>query len=133
MVPVFFRLFEQAFDDRLMAGAIQRLQKVIEDLLARPGTGVISPALSEGGFQVLLVEEDALAYLRDTGECRVILVGNRGAQDRPAGDLRVAHGAIPNGLVFRELFSGQTSVVRNGYLPLPPVQPGAQIWQSQAE
>ena len=92
-----------------------------------------TPALIEGGFQVLLVEEDALAYLRDTEQSRIILVGNRSNQDRPAGNLLVAHGAVPNGLVFKEIFSGQTSVVRNGYLPLPPVAPGAQVWLAQQQ
>ena len=90
-----------------------------------------SPALSEGGFQMLMVEEDALAYLRETEDSRVILVGNRGAQDRPASDLPVAHGAIPDGMAFQEIFSGQTSTVRHGCLPLPPLPPGAQVWVSQ--
>ena len=90
-----------------------------------------SPALSEGGFQVLLVEEDVLAYLRDTEDSQIILVGNRGSSDRPAGSLPVEDGAIPDGRVFKELFSGQTSLVQNGNLLLPTLQPGAQIWISQ--
>jgi len=89
-----------------------------------------APALIEGGFQVLLVEENVLAYLRDTDKQQIIVVGNRGPAERPAGPLPVKHGAISDGTVFQELFTGQTSTVSNGNLPLPALSVGVQIWQT---
>jgi alpha-glucosidase len=89
-----------------------------------------SPALIEGGFQVLLAEENVLAYLRDTEEEQVIVIGNRGPSEHPAGPLPVRLGAIPDGMKFHELFTGQTSTVNNGNLPLPSISAGVQIWQT---
>jgi len=89
-----------------------------------------SPALIDGGFQVLLVEENLLAYLRDTDEEKIIVIGNRGPEEVSAKLLPVDLGAIPNGMAFREIFSGQTSTVVNGSLPLPSLPVGAQVWQA---
>jgi alpha-glucosidase len=89
-----------------------------------------SPALIEGGFQVLLAEENVLAYLRDTNEQQIIVVGNRGPAERPAGPLPVMLGAIANGTIFQELFTGQMSAVSDGYLSLPALPAGVQIWQT---
>jgi hypothetical protein len=86
--------------------------------------------LIDGGFQVLLAEENILAYLRDTDEEQIIVVGNRGPAEYPAGSLPVALGGIPDGAQFRELFSGKTSTVINGNLPLPALQVGVQVWQT---
>jgi alpha-glucosidase len=87
-----------------------------------------SPALIEGGFQVLLVEEDTLAYLRDAEQEQLIIVGHRGPGIRPAAPLPVAHGAIPDGVEFIELFSGLRAKVVNGHLPLPAMSPGVMVW-----
>ncbi len=37
-----------------------------------------SPALIEGGFQMLAVEEDTLAYLHDTNDEQIVVVAHRG-------------------------------------------------------
>jgi len=79
---------------------------------------------------ILLAEENVLAYLRDTDEQQIIVVGNRGPAERPAGSLSVTHGAISDGVIFQELFTGQTSTVSNGSLPLPSIPAGIQIWQT---
>ena len=89
-----------------------------------------SPALREGGFQVLAVEEDTLAYLRDHPEGRVVTVGHRGARPRPAGPLPVAHGGVPDGTLFVERASRREAVVRGGALPLPEQPQGAGVWVS---
>jgi alpha-glucosidase len=89
-----------------------------------------SKALIEGGFQLLAVEANSLAYLRDAEAEQVIVVGNRGPETRPAGPLPVAAGAIPDGVEFSEVFSGRTAIVSAGQLPLPSLPPGVQIWQT---
>jgi alpha-glucosidase len=90
-----------------------------------------SPALLVGGFQILAVEENVLAYLRDADEEKLIVIGNRGPGERPAGPLPVAHGALHDGAKFIELFTGQRAVVSNGNLPLPSLPTGVQIWSSR--
>ena len=89
-----------------------------------------SPALIHGGFQVLLSEENTLAYLRDTDAEQIIVIGNRGPDDRAANALYVGAGGIPDGTQFREFFSGQTLAVQDGYLPFPVLPVGVQMWQS---
>jgi alpha-glucosidase len=89
-----------------------------------------SPALIEGGFQLLLSEENSLAFLRDTDAEQILVIGNRGPGECPAKALFVRDGGIPNGTIFTEMFSGQTLNVREGYLSLPPIPVGVQLWQS---
>lgn len=88
-----------------------------------------SPALVQGGFQVILAEKDTFAYVRDSDEESVIVVAQRGPADRPAGPLPVAYAAIADGTEFEELFSGQRLRVENGNLPLPLLPVGGQVWQ----
>lgn len=89
-----------------------------------------SSAFIDGGFQVLNIEENCFAYLRDSEEEQVILVGNRGPGTRPAALLPVAHGAIPDGTIFTEIFSGRQAVVAQGLLPLQELPPGVEIWRT---
>ena len=92
-----------------------------------------SPALIDGGFQVLLVEQNILAYLRDTENDKIIIIGNRGPEERPAGKLFVRDGGISDGNLFEEIFTGKTSAVQDGYLSLPAIPTGAQIWRSNSQ
>ncbi|MGC3999307.1 MAG: alpha-amylase family glycosyl hydrolase [Anaeromyxobacter sp.] len=92
-----------------------------------------NPALQEGGFQALAVEEDTIAYQREGAEGRVLVVAHRGARPRPAGPLPVAHGGLPDGLELTELFSGARAVVRGGALPLPEQAQGASVWIAERD
>lgn len=87
-----------------------------------------SPALTDGGFQVLLEEQDTFIYQRDTAEEIILVVAHRGDQTRPAGGVSIAHAAIPDGVEFEELFTRQRVNVNNGFFPLPSVSQGAQVW-----
>lgn len=89
-----------------------------------------SPALISGGFQVLVQEEETLAFVRDSDEEWLLVVGQRGPGTRSAGPLVVWPAGIPDATEFVEFFSDRRSQVKNGDLPLPPVQPGLQIWRS---
>jgi alpha-glucosidase len=91
-----------------------------------------SSALIRGGFQMLHIEEDTLAYLRDSNEEQLIVVGHRGPGTRPPGPLPVAHGALPDGTEFRELIGGGRATVTGGHLPLPAMKPGVMIWRTGA-
>jgi alpha-glucosidase len=88
-----------------------------------------SKALIEGGFQILMVERDTLAYLRDSDVEKIIVVAHRGPGTRPASPMLVSHGAIPDGMGFVELFTGRSAGVVDGHLPLGNLLPGVEIWQ----
>jgi alpha-glucosidase len=89
-----------------------------------------SLALIDGGFQVLLIEENAFAYLRDSDRDSIIVVAYRGSNIRSAVPLPVAHGAIADGTEFVEVISGAHATVESGHLPLPEMSAGVLIWRS---
>jgi alpha-glucosidase len=89
-----------------------------------------SPALIDGGFQVLLAEDNVLAYLRETEDDRLIVIGNRGPGEYAPAGLPVRQGAIPDGTVFRELLTGRISTVQDGKLPIPGLPAGVQLWRA---
>lgn len=89
-----------------------------------------SPALIEGGFQILSAETNSFAFLRDTDEEQLIVIANRGPHESPARALSVREGAIADGTRFREIFTGQQLAVQDGHLSLPVLPRGIQIWQS---
>jgi alpha-glucosidase len=91
-----------------------------------------SPALIDGGFQVLLIEDDTFAYLRDSDRERIIVVARRNAANRSAVPLPVAHGAIADGTEFVEVINGARATVENGHLPLPEMPAGVLVWRSAA-
>jgi len=89
-----------------------------------------SEALTVGGFQVLHADTDTVAFLRDTDQEQIIVVGYRGTAERPAQALPVAHGVIADGTQFVDVLSGAEVSVADGCLPLPPMQQGGMIWRS---
>lgn len=87
--------------------------------------------LQTGGFQILLVEADTIAYQRENEHEHALIIAHRGAQPRPASPLPVAPGGVANGRRFVEFFTGQEAVVVNGALPLPQLAQGVMLWFSQ--
>jgi alpha-glucosidase len=88
-----------------------------------------SSVLQQGGFQMLAVEPDAFAYQRHSRQGRMIVIAQRAPLPRPAGLLPVAHGGIPDGARFVEVFTGQEAVVQNGSLSLPGLPQGGSLWE----
>jgi alpha-glucosidase len=88
-----------------------------------------SPALIDGGFQVVMMDEDAFAFVRDSVDETILVVANR--QPRSAAPLPIAHAAIADNTEFTELFSGERLRVTNGHLPLPSLPVGASIWRTK--
>ncbi len=87
-----------------------------------------SPALADGGFQVLWVEDDTLIFQRDTDEEVILVVARRGSTARPAGPVPVSDAAIPDQVEFEEIFTHQRISIQNGNFSLPLVNPGAHVW-----
>jgi alpha-glucosidase len=90
-----------------------------------------SPALTTGGYQVLEVGEDHLAFLRDTDDEWVVVVVVRGPAPRPAGPLDVWLGAIPDGTLFVDRVGGGSLVVSGGAMPLAEMPAGVAVWASE--
>lgn len=89
-----------------------------------------SPVLQRGGFQILAVEEDTIAYQRASRAGQVIAVAHRATAPRPAGALTVAPAGIRNGTRFVEVFSGDEAYVRGGALQLPRLSQGGTVWEA---
>ncbi len=109
------------------SGWDHRLFEFYRDLVALRRRSSI---LQRGGFQVLAVEPDTLAYQRDGNAGTIIVIAHRGIEPRPAGSLPVVPGGIPDGTRLVEHFSGQESIVCEGVLPLPPLPQGATLWET---
>jgi alpha-glucosidase len=89
-----------------------------------------SPALIDGGFQILVCDGNMLAYLRDTDAEQILVIGNRGPEELSAKPLFVRDGGIPDGTIFREILTGQMLTIEGGYLHLSALPKGVQVWQS---
>jgi alpha-glucosidase len=87
-----------------------------------------SPALQDGGFQVIFLDDDSLVFQRDAQKEIILVAARRGSQTRPAGPIPLSHAAIPDGTQFTEIFSSSQVIVQNGFFPLPALPPGAQVW-----
>jgi alpha-glucosidase len=83
-----------------------------------------APALRWGGFQLLHTSEHSVAFQREAPEQRMIVVARRA--DDALRNLPVRHGGLPDGAIVRELFSGATSSVAGGHLPISAAH--VQIW-----
>lgn len=88
-----------------------------------------SAALQRGGFQVLLIEPDTVAYQRESLDERIVVIAHRAEAPRPPGPMAVAHGGITEGARLVEMMSGQEVIVRDGEISLPQLPQGATIWQ----
>ncbi|HMM28475.1 MAG TPA: maltodextrin glucosidase [Aggregatilineaceae bacterium] len=87
-----------------------------------------SPALREGGFQVLHAAGDTLAFLREASDERLIVVARRG--DDGLREVPVAAAALRDGTRLRELLGGGEATVIGGTLPLAGLDgAGAQVWR----
>ena len=84
-----------------------------------------------GGFQVLEIGDDSLAFLRDTDEEQVDRRRRpRSRRPRPATRCRSPHGAVADGTTFVELFSGaRATVARAAICRSASTAPGVAIWR----
>jgi len=89
-----------------------------------------SPALLQGGFQVLYAGEHLLAFLRDAEEEQIVVVAQRGPVQSSEMELEVAHGGLADGLRLKEVLSGRSAVVEGGRLRLPSMPVGITLWRT---
>lgn len=92
-----------------------------------------SPALIDGGFQVVLVEENTLGYVRSHAQEILLVLGNRSEQVRPAGEIDLALAGVVDGTVFTPLWGDAPATVQHGKLPIPALPCGVQVWRWQKD
>ena len=85
--------------------------------------------MQRGGFQLLLGEENTIAYQRDSADNRVLVFAHRGETPRPASSVSLHEAGVADGARFVDVLSGQEYQVRDGALPLPELAQGALILQ----
>lgn len=88
-----------------------------------------SAVLQYGGFEMLAVEADLIAYQRCNAGGRFLVVAQRNETPRPAARMPVAQGGIPDGTRFVERFSEMECIVQNGALALPELPQGGTLWE----
>ena len=87
-----------------------------------------SPALRQGGFQLLYAAGETLAFMREAPEERLIVIARRAVDGLER--LPVRHAGLPDGLVLQELISGEETVVEQGMLSLSHLSgAGVQVWR----
>ena len=77
-----------------------------------------SPALKEGGFQLLYAEGDLVAFLREHPQQSILAIGYRGQAPSPSVDIPVWQGGIAAGTQLTDLISGQRFSVTGDSLTL---------------
>ena len=86
-----------------------------------------SSALRRGGFQMLQIEKDTIAYQRESEDERLLVVAHRSESARPAARLSVSHAGIRDGTRFVDPVGGAELVVSAGELMLPRMEQGATV------
>lgn len=77
-----------------------------------------NPALKTGGFQTLHAEGNTYAFSRQAPEQQVIVIAHRGRGAYHSFQLFVRPANIPDGTLLKDLISGETVEVINGYITL---------------
>lgn len=88
-----------------------------------------SAALRHGGFEVVLCEEDAFAYQRETATDRVLVVAHRSTVPRSTAVLRVDQAGMPDGTILENALTGERAVVKHGHVDLGRWNQGGMIWR----
>jgi alpha-glucosidase len=84
-----------------------------------------SPALREGGFQIVYAHDGILAYQRQSREQRLLIIAHRGPGELLEAIIPVRHAGIDNGTTFVDRLSGATFTVQDGTLMLRNIAHGA--------
>jgi alpha-glucosidase len=85
-----------------------------------------STALGRGSFQMLCAQHDTLAFLREDGTRRCLVVARRALDE--VTHISVEAAGVPDGTPFREFFSGEEQHVLLGHLEIRACL--TQIWMA---
>lgn len=86
-----------------------------------------SPALRRGGFQQVFARDGVMAYLRQSPEQRLLVVGFRGPKPLLSFDLSVRHAGIADGSTLVDRLADRAYLVRDSVLHLETLEPGSAL------
>lgn len=81
-------------------------------------------ALRRGGFQMVAASGGLLAYLRQSSQQRLLVVGYRGPESLPVVELPLRHAGYADGTRLTDFFTGDLYTVRDGALRLERLPAG---------
>jgi alpha-glucosidase len=73
-----------------------------------------APALLYGGYQDIHAQGDVWAFLRQSSDQRLLVIGNRAKSAVNVHHIPVWHGGYADGTLLTEVFTGQTVTVGQG-------------------
>jgi alpha-glucosidase len=83
-----------------------------------------SPALREGGFQVLHAADDTIACLREAPEQTMLIIGYRGDEVLASLRLSATAAGLPDGTLLSDMLSERAVTVQNGAIELTQLAHG---------
>ncbi len=83
------------------------------------------PALIHGGFQILYAEQGIFAFMRQSPEQRLIIVGYRGLEAVDSVCIPIWHGGTDDHTVLRNLLGDEVFSVENGVIRFEKLETGA--------
>ncbi len=86
-----------------------------------------APALVEGGFQMIYAAGDVLAYQRESGTQRLLVVAYRGSNALNETAIPVWQGGIADGTTLKDILSGRSWIVEHGAIRLSGLEYGAAL------
>lgn len=86
-----------------------------------------SPALRRGGFQMVSASGGLLAYLRQSPEQRLLVIGYRGPEALTAIELPVRHAGYADNTHLTDMLSGEAYTVKDGRMRLEQLPAGAAL------
>ena len=88
-----------------------------------------SPALASGEFRMLHFDQDLVVFARVLGEEWVLVAANRSEQARPPMRLEIPGLNLPAEREFKALFGLGCIKAGKGWLELPGIPKGGEVWQ----
>lgn len=88
-----------------------------------------SPALASGEFRTLYFDQDLLIFARVLGDEWVLVTANRSEQAHPPMRLEFLTLNLPGEREFEALFSADCIRAGTGWLELPELPKGGEVWQ----
>jgi alpha-glucosidase len=88
-----------------------------------------SLALARGEFRTLHSDQDLVIYARVLGEEWILVTANRSEQAQPSKRFEVPELSLAGKREFKALFGSGRITAGNGWLELPAIPKGGEVWQ----
>jgi len=88
-----------------------------------------SPALAGGDFRILHYDQELVIFARVLGQEWVLITANRSEQAHPPMRLEISTLNLPGECEFEALFGAGCFWAGTGWLELPELPKGGEVWQ----